>query len=333
MNPLRILGRDVAIDLGAASTQIYVKGKGIVLNEPSVVTRSLATGKVVAVGADPAPKGDILTVRPVSGGVPYDGDLTRHMLRHFLKKAHGHPFARPRMVIALPSDPTGIIGVTLRNMAYDLEARRVYLVHHGVAAAMGAGLPVKDASGNMVIDIGCDTTRIAVVSFGALVTARTIPVGGSDVTRALVAHIRRDHGLVITEAAAEEAKRGIGTAWKPLRRQAEVPAVDPYTGERRTVAISAELVYRATKTPVERIARAALDMVEGLSSDLALDIGDRGVVLTGGGSLLRGLTRRLRQELGIPVQRAERPVETVALGLGRCVDNLRRIPGELVTRL
>ncbi|WP_214323217.1 rod shape-determining protein [Nonomuraea sediminis] len=323
MNPLRLLGRDVAIDLGAASTQIYVKGKGIVLNEPSVVTRSLATGKVVAVGADPAPKGETLTVRPVSGGLPYDGDLTRHMLRHFLKKAHGHPFARPCMVIALPSDPTGIIGDALSNMAYDIEARRVYLVHHGMAAAMGAGLPVKEATGNMVIDIGCDTTRIAVVSCGAVVAARSLPVGGGDVTKALVALVRREHGLVITEAAAEDAKRR-----KPL----EVPAVDPYTGERRTVTISAELVSMATKTPAERIARAAADMVEGLSPDLALDIADRGAVLTGGGSLLRGLGKRLRQELGIPVQRAERPVESVALGLGRCVDDLRRIPGRLVIR-
>lgn len=323
MNPLRLLGRDVAIDLGAASTQIYVKGKGIVLNEPSVVTRSLATGKVVAVGADPAPKGETLTVRPVSRGLPFDADLARYMLRHFLKKAHGHPFARPRMVIALPSDPTGIIGDTLSNMAYDVEARRVYLVHHGMAAAMGAGLPVKDASGNMVIDIGCDTTRIAVVSCGAVVAARSLPVGGSDVTKALVALVRREHGLVITEAAAEDAKRR-----KPL----EVPAVDPYTGERRTVAISAELVSMAAKTPAERIARAATDMVEGLSPDLALDIADRGAVLTGGGSLLRGLSKRLRQEVGIPVQRAERPVESVALGLGRCVDDLRRIPGRLVSR-
>ncbi|WP_327090038.1 rod shape-determining protein [Nonomuraea sp. NBC_01738] len=329
---MRILGQDLALDLGSASTQIYVRKRGIVINEPSLVVRSGATGKLVGFGAEkPVQTGEDEpeAIRPVSGGVPVDKELTRRMLRHFLRKVHGHPWSRPRMVFALPSDATGMVRDLLQDLAYQAEARRVYLVQHGLAAALGAGVPVRDAAASMVIDVGCETTRIAVLSFGAVVCAATVQAGGADVNRALAAQIRRDHGLDIDEHAAELAKRSIGTAWKPVRRKASVRGHDPGGRGAAIVSISAEQVYEATKQPVRAIVRTAVRCVESCSGDLAADVADRGVVLTGGGALMRGLARRLRAELGVPVQRAERPIEAVALGLGRCVDDLGLIGKDL----
>ncbi|MBB5076641.1 rod shape-determining protein [Nonomuraea endophytica] len=326
MNPMRILGQDLALDLGAASTQIYARKRGIVINEPSLVVRCSTTGKVIGYGADtPAGTGpEPVAIRPVVGGVPADVDLTTRMIRHFLRKVHGHPFSRPRMVIALPADSTGFAGNALRDLAFQAEARRVYLVHHGLAAALGAGLPVREAAGNMIIDIGRDTTRIAVVSCASVVHAATVQSGGADVNRAIVAQVKHDHGLDITEQSAEVAKRGIGSAWRPVNRTASVRGVDR-SGRTGIVAISAGQVYEATRQTVTMIVRAAREVIERCSPDLAADVADRGAVLTGGGALMRGLARRLRLELEVPVQRAERPVETVALGLGRCVDDIGRI--------
>lgn len=323
---MRFLGKDLALDIGAASTQIYVRRRGIVLNEPSVVIKSGATGKVVAYGADTPTSADPVAIRPISGGMPVDSELTRRLIRHFLRKVHGHPFSKPRMVIALPDESAGLAGGVLRDMAFRAEARQVYLVQHGLAAALGAGLPVREPGGHMVIDIGCDTTRIAVLSCGTVVSAVTVQAGGAEVNRAIAAQVKRDRGLVIGDHAAELAKRQVGTAWKPQERHTDVHGHEPGTGRTGTVSISSAQIYHATRLPVSMIVRAAARTIEGCSPDLAADVAHRGAVLTGGGSLMRGLTDRLNAELGIPVRRAERPVEAVALGLGRCVDELGLLP-------
>ncbi|MFI6498866.1 rod shape-determining protein [Nonomuraea typhae] len=331
MNPMCVLGKDLALDLGAASTQIYVRRRGIVINEPSLVLRSGATGRVVGFGAETPKSPDPIAVRPVRRGVPADQDLTTRLIRHFLRKVHGHPFSRPRMVIALPADTTGRAGSLLRDMAFEAEARQVYLVHHGLAAALGVGLPVREATGNMIIDIGCDTTRIAVVSCGAVVCAATVQAGCGDVNRAIAARVNRELNVHLGEQAIEQAKRRIGSAWRPADQSATLYGGDD-SGRIGAVTITAAEIYEAIRQPVTMIVRAAAQILERCPPELATDVADRGAVLTGGGALMRGLARRIRLELGIPVQRADRPVEAVALGLGRCVDDLSLTRKELVTR-
>ncbi|GAA0915595.1 rod shape-determining protein [Nonomuraea longicatena] len=325
MNPMRILGHDLALDLGAASTQIYVRKRGIVLNEPSLVLRDESTGEVVGFGAEEPRTADSVAVCPVSRGVPTDHELTRRLIRHFLRKVHGHSFSRPRMVIALPADSTGLARDVLRDMAFEAEARQVYLVQHGLAAALGAGVQLGDPTAHMIVDLGCDTTRIAVVSRGSVVRAVTVHAGGRDVNRALIAQVRHEHHQVIGEHDAEQAKQRVGTAWKPSRARATVRGTDPETKGESVLLVTAEEVYRATRALVNTVVRAATRLIEECSPETAEDVTDHGATLTGGGALMHGLPDRLHAELGIPVQRAERPVEAVALGLGRCVDDFSLI--------
>ncbi|WP_433433357.1 rod shape-determining protein [Nonomuraea sp. CA-141351] len=316
---MSLLGRDLALDLGGASTRIYARGKGIVLDEPSAVMLDERTGKVIAYGAD-ATDGE--TYRPVSGGLPADGELTWRMVRHFLSKVHRRPFARPRLVMALPDTSTPIERTALSDVAFEADARRIVLVPHSLAAALGAGLPVDDVAGNMVIDIGRDSARIAVLSSGAAVSTTAVPGGGEAVDRAIVRLVEHEHGLLLDEHEAESAKRHIGAEWKPAHRHVTVHARDSETGHEREVQLPVQQIYEATRQPVEAIVRAAMETVERCPAELAADLGGRGAVLIGGGALLRGLARRLRASLRMPVRRAERPLECVALGLGRFVDDL-----------
>ncbi|GAA3230061.1 rod shape-determining protein [Nonomuraea helvata] len=316
---MSLLGRDLAVDLGGASTRIYARGKGIVLDEPSAVILDDRTGKVIAYGADAT---GAEACRPVSGGLPVDGELTRRMVRHFLSKVHRRPFARPRLVMALPDGCTPIERAALSDLAFEADARRVVLIPHSLAAALGAGLPVDSFAGHMVIDIGRDSARIAVLSSGAAVTTASVPGGGEAVNRAIVRLVEQEHGLLLDEHEAESAKRDIGTEWKPLDRHVTVRARDPDTGREREVRLPVQQVYEATRQPVEAIVRAAMETVERCPAELAADLGGRGAVLLGGGALLRGLARRLRASLKMPVRRAERPLECVAFGLGRFVDDM-----------
>jgi rod shape-determining protein MreB len=314
---MSLLGRDLAMDLGGASTRIYAKGRGIVLDEPSVVMRDKETGKVVRYGAEAANGTDGVTHWPISDGLPQDNELTRRMIRHFLRKVHRHPFSRPRLVMAMPDDFTPIERVALRDVAFEAEARRILLVRHALAAALGAGLPVGDSAGHMVIDIGRDAARIAVLSLGAVVASSRVAGGGDAVTRAVARVIEDELGLLPEECEAESAKRRAATEAQVLVR-----GRDPGTGEERTAPLPAQRIYEAAGQPVERIVRAAVDTVERCPPELAADLSERGAVLVGGGALLHGLGRRLRAGLRMPVRRAERPLECVALGLGRCVDDL-----------
>ncbi|KAB8193499.1 rod shape-determining protein [Nonomuraea phyllanthi] len=316
---MSLLGRDLAIDLGGASTRIYARGRGIVLDEPSAVTLDDRTGKVIAYGAD-VTSGP--TCRPVSGGLPADGELTRLMVRHFLGKVHRVPLARPRLVMALPDGSSPIERTALSDVAFEADARRIELIPHSFAAALGAGLPLGDCAGHMVIDVGRDSTRIAVLSSGAAVSTTAVPGGGEAVNRCIVRLVDREHGLVLDESEAEAAKRAAGTEWKPLNRHVTVRARDPGTGREHEVRLPVQEMYEASRQPIEAIVRAAMEAVEQCPAELAADLGERGAVLMGGGALLRGLARRLRASLGMPVRRVERPLECVALGLGRCVDDL-----------
>ncbi|MEQ4717682.1 rod shape-determining protein [Nonomuraea sp. B19D2] len=316
---MSLLGRDLAVDLGGTSTRIYARGKGIVLDEPSAVVLDDRTGKIIAYGAD-ATDGE--TCWPVSGGLPVDGELTRRMVRYFLSKVQRNPFARPRLVMALPDSSTPIERAALSDLAFEADARRIELIPHSLAAALGAGLPVDSFAGHMVIDIGRDSARIAVLSSGAAVATTAVPGGGEAVNRAIVRLVEHEHGLLLDVHEAESGKRRIGAEWEPLNRHVTMRARDPDTGQEREVRLPVQQVYEATRQPVEAIVRAAMDTVERCPAELAADLGGRGAVLIGGGALLRGLARRLRASLRMPVRRAERPLECVALGLGRFVDDL-----------
>ncbi|MEW9551333.1 rod shape-determining protein [Nonomuraea sp. NPDC050783] len=313
----------LGVDLGAARTRIYARRRGIVLDEPSAVVRDARTGRIVSYGAETGDDGHE-TCRPVSGGLPADDELTRLLVRHFLRRVHRRPFARPRLVMAVPEHATAIDRAALREVAYEAEARGLLLVPHGLAAALGAGVPVGDGAGWMVIDIGRDAARVAVLSHGAVVAAGTVPVGGRALTLAVARLVEREHGLLLDEDEVEAVKREHG----PPDRQVLVRGRDAETGRERAASLPVRLVREATRQPVETIAQAAVDTVERCPPELVADLGERGAVLVGGGALLRGLDRWLRVALRMPVRRAERPVESVALGLGRCVEDQ-----DLVNRL
>jgi rod shape-determining protein MreB len=319
---MSLLGRDLALDLGAAGTRIYVKGKGIVLDEPSAVARDAETGRVLGYGAEAAGGEYGETCWPVSDGLPADGELTRRLVRHFLRKVHRNPFTRPRMVMALPDGATAIDRVALRDLAFEVESRSLLLVPHAVAAAVGAGVPVKDEAGHMIIDIGRDSARIAVLSNGITVEFGTVPGGGRAVNRSIARLVEREHGLLLDENEAEAAKRCAGVDWKPLDRHVTVRGRDVESGRERAAPLPIQQIYEATRQPVDAVAEAAVGIVGRCPPELAADLGERGAVLVGGGALLRGLCRRLRAALWMPVRRAERPLECLALGLGACVDDL-----------
>ncbi|NRQ33842.1 rod shape-determining protein [Nonomuraea sp. NN258] len=319
---MSLFGRDLAMDLGTASTRIYAKGRGIVLSEPSAVWRDPLTGKVVGVGQEAASRADGETYWPVNGGLPIDGELTRRMIRHFLRKVHWHPFSRPRLVMAVPDHFTPMEQHALRDLGYEAEARRIVLVQHALAAALGAGLPVRDAAGHMIIDVGCASTRIGVVARGCVVAAGTAGGGGHAVNRAIVRLLDEEHDLLIDEQEAETVKRAAGPSGQDGDRRVTVRGHDRESGRESTVQVPVQEIYEAAGQPVDSIARAAMETVARCPAELAADLVERGAVLVGGGALLRGLGRRLRAGLGFPVRRAAHPQESVVLGLGRCVDDL-----------
>ncbi|MET7333790.1 rod shape-determining protein [Nonomuraea sp. NPDC005650] len=310
---MSLLGRDLAVDLGGARTRIYVRGKGIVLDEPSAVTIDARTGKIIGYGSDAT--GDE-TCWPVSGGLPADGDLARRMVRHFLGKVQRRPLARPRLVMALPDGATPIERAALRDVAYEAEARQIVLIPHSLAAALGAGLPVGDYVGGMVIDVGRDSARIAVLSGGEAVATTAVPSGGRAVNRAIARLVEHEHGHTLDEHEAETAKRHTG------QEDVTVRARNPETGNEHVVRLPVERIREAAAPTIESIVWAAMETVERCPAELTADLGERGTVLVGGGALLAGLAPRLRESLGMPVRQAEQPLECVALGLGACANDL-----------
>jgi rod shape-determining protein MreB len=333
-----LLGRDMAVDLGTANTLVYVRGKGVLVDEPSVVTVNDSTGELLAVGHDAkrmigrTPQG-ISAVRPLQDGVIADFEATEQMLRHFVARVHRRRyFAKPRMVICVPSRITAVEQRAVKEAGYQAGARRVYIVEEPMAAAIGAGLPVHRATGNMVVDVGGGTTEVAVISLGGIVTSLSVRTAGDALDRAISTWMKKEHALLLGEATAEEVKTTIGSAYPVFGDpDAEIRGRDLISGLPRTVSVTASEVRSALEEPIHAIIDAVRVTLDQTPPELAGDIMDRGIVLTGGGALLRGLDERLRHETGMPVHVAEDPLTSVARGAGRCVEEFDALRQVLVT--
>jgi rod shape-determining protein MreB len=325
-------GRDMAVDLGTANTLVFIRGRGIVLFEPSVVAFSEETGRVQAVGAEarrmigrtPA---TIRATRPLRHGVIADFEITEQMLRHFITKAGGSRFAFARVVLCVPSGITDVERRAVDEATRAAGARAVYLIEEPMAAAIGANLPVADAVASMVIDIGGGTTEVAVIALGGMVVWESIRIGGYEMDDAIVDYVKNVHKLLIGQETAETAKIAIGSAWEldGELEDAQVAGRDLVTGLLRRVKLSPSDVRRAMEQPVNRIVTAVKETLERTPPELAADLGERGIVLAGGGALLRGIDEKLRHEVGLPVQRVESPLTCVAEGAGRSLDELETL--------
>ena len=321
-------GRDMAVDLGTANTLVYVRGRGIVLSEPSVVAIDHASGEVHAVGVEAKrmlgrTPGTISAIRPLKDGVIADFDVTEQMLRHFIQKVHQHRFAHPRVVVCVPSGVTGVEKRAVEEATRNAGARDAYLIEEPMAAAIGAGLPVSEPTGNMVVDVGGGTTEVAVISLGGIVVSVSLRLGGDEMDEAIISHVKREYKLLIGNQTAEEIKLEVGSAFRLKEEvQAEVRGRDMLTGLPKTVIISSEEVRHALEEPVSQIVDAIKTTLDKTPPELAADIMDRGIVLAGGGALLTGLDERLRHETQMPVQLAESPLTCVAVGSGRSLELL-----------
>ncbi|HEY6583357.1 MAG TPA: rod shape-determining protein [Gaiellaceae bacterium] len=321
-------GRDMAVDLGTANTLVYVRGRGIVLSEPSVVAIDHASGEVHAVGVEAKrmlgrTPGTISAIRPLKDGGIADFDVTEQMLRHFIQKVHQHRFAHPRVVVCVPSGVTGVEKRAVEEATRNAGARDAFLIEEPLAAAIGAGLPVSEPTGNMIVDVGGGTTEVAVISLGGIVVSVSLRVGGDEMDEAIISHTKREYKLLIGNQTAEEIKLEVGSAHRMRDEvQAEVRGRDMLTGLPKTVIISSEEVRHALEEPVSQIVDAIKSTLDKTPPELAADIMDRGIVLAGGGALLTGLDERLRHETQMPVQLAESPLTCVAVGSGRSLELL-----------
>ena len=335
-NNLSFIGRDMAVDLGTANTLVYVRGRGIVLNEPSVVAINSNTGGILAVGAEAKKMigrtpGNIVAIRPLKDGVIADFDTTERMLRYFIQKVHKRRhLAKPRLVVCVPSGITGVEQRAVKDAGYAAGARKVYIIEEPMAAAIGAGLPVHEPTGNMVVDIGGGTTEVAVISLGGIVTSLSIRVGGDELDASIINYVK--NSLMLGERTSEEIKMAIGSAFPaPDEPHAEIRGRDLVSGLPRTVVVTAEEIRRAIDEPVNAIVDAVKTTLDRTPPELSGDIMDRGIVLTGGGALLSGLDERLRHETGMPIVIAEDPLDCVALGSGKCVEEFEALQQVLIS--
>ncbi|MBF0187214.1 MAG: rod shape-determining protein [Magnetococcales bacterium] len=323
---------DMAIDLGTANTLVYVRGRGVVLSEPSVVAiheSSRGVRKVLAVGNEAKrmlgrTPGNIIATRPMRDGVIADFTVTEAMLKHFIRKVHKRRlFYSPRIIVCVPFGATPVERRAIRESADSAGAREVFLIEEPMAAAIGAGLPVTDASGSMVVDVGGGTTEVAIISLGGIVYSRSIRVGGDKMDEAIVAHVRRKYSLLIGEGTAETIKIQIGSAHPlPERLEVEVKGRDLVNGVPKHQIIADPEILEALAEPINAIVEGVRVALERTPPELAADIVDRGIVLTGGGALLRGLDTLLAEETGLPVIIAEDPLSCVVMGSGRALEEL-----------
>ena len=326
---LGLFSNDIGIDLGTANTLVYVKGQGIVLREPSVVAVRSGTSQVLAVG-DEAKRmlgrtpGNIVAVRPLKDGVIADFEMTESMLRHFITKVHNRKWVRPRVVIAVPSGITEVEKRAVKESAAHAGAREVYLIEEPMAAAIGVGLPVQDAAGNMIIDIGGGTTEVALISLSGIVFSRSVRVAGDELDEAIAGYMKRAYNLMIGERTAEEIKIKIGSAY-PVEKETsmEVKGRDLVAGLPKTLTITSQEVREALLEPISTIVESVRVTLERCPPELSADLVDRGLVLAGGGALLRGLDKLLQEETGLPVHVAEDPLSAVAEGTGRMLNELK----------
>jgi rod shape-determining protein MreB len=319
-------GRDMAVDLGTANTLVYVRGRGIVLSEPSVVAVDSHSGSVHAVGVEAKrmlgrTPGTITAIRPLKDGVIADFDITERMLRHFIEKVHQNRWAHPRVVVCVPSGVTGVEKRAVEEACLSAGARQAYLIEEPMAAAIGAGLPVSEPTGSMVVDVGGGTSEVAVISLGGIVVSQSIRVGGDEMDEALIAHCKHQHKLLIGTQTAEEVKLELGSATPlPEEIKTEIRGRDLVSGLPKTVMLSSEEVRVAMEEPLSQIIGALKDTLDRTPPELAADIMDRGVTLAGGGALLQGMEQRLRDETQMPAQLADSPLTCVAVGSGRSLE-------------
>jgi len=336
-NPLAI-GRDIAIDLGTANTLVYVRGQGIVLNEPSVVAIDTRDGRPVAVGWEAKrmlgrTPGHIKAVRPLKDGVIADFDVCEKMLRYFIQRISNSRWSKPRMVICVPSGITGVEQRAVQEAAEYAGARKpVHIIEELMAAAIGADLPVHEPSGNMIVDIGGGTTEVAVISLGGIVVAQSVRVAGDEIDASISQYIRTQFSLDIGENTAEEIKIQMGSAW-PLEQEltADVGGRDTLSGLTKTIELTSENVREAIAEPIAAIIDAVKSTLDRTPPELAADIMDRGIHLSGGGALIAGLTTRMTHETGMPCYIAPDPLYAVAIGSGRALENIEAMRGMMQT--
>jgi rod shape-determining protein MreB len=324
---LGLFSNDLAIDLGTANTLVYAKGRGIISSEPSVVAVDTERNRVRAVGKEAKSMlgrtpGSIRAVRPLRDGVIADFEIAEAMLRYFIRKAHNRSnLLRPRIVISVPSGITEVEKRAVRESAMSASAREVYLIEEPMAAAIGAGLPITEPSGNMIVDIGGGTTEVAIISLAGIVYANSVRMGGDKMDEAILNYVKRKYNLLIGERTAERIKIEIGTAWPTDESQTMlVKGRDLVAGVPKTLEINTEDVREALVEPINAIVEAAKVALERTPPELAADIADKGIVLTGGGALIKNLDILLREETGLPIMLAEDPFTAVVMGCGRCLD-------------
>ena len=332
-NPLS-LGRDLAIDLGTANTLIYVRGQGIVLDEPSVVAINVNDGKPVAVGLEAKrmmgrTPNHIKAIRPLKDGVIADFEVCEKMLRYFIQKVHASKWSKPRMVICVPSGITGVEQRAVQDAAEYAGARKpVHIIEEPMAAAIGADLPVHEPSGNMVVDIGGGTTEVAVISLGGIVTSQSVRVAGDELDDAILQYVKKEFSLAIGDRTAEEIKIQMGSAW-PMEEEltADIRGRDLVSGLPRTIQLTTEHVREALAEPVAAIVDAVKTTLDKTPPELAADIMEDGITVTGGGALLGGLDERLAHETGMPIRIAHEPLYSVVVGSGRALENIDAMRG------
>jgi len=333
-----LFGRDIAVDLGTANTLVYVRGKGIVLNEPSVVAINIKDGRPLAVGAEAKrmigrTPSNIQAIRPLKDGVIADFEICEKMLRYFIHKVSQSKMGKPRMVICVPIGITGVERRAVQEAAEYAGARKpAYIIEEPMAAAIGAGLPVHEPAGNMVVDIGGGTTEVAVISLGGIVTSRSIRVGGDEMDEAIIAYIKKQYSVALGERTSESIKMTLASAY-PLEEElrAEIKGRDLVTGLPKTISVTTEEIRAAIAEPINAIVDAVKVTLDNTPPELAADIMDQGIVLTGGGALLAGLDHRLHDETGMPIVVAKNPLQCVALGSGQCLEEFEALKQVLIT--
>jgi rod shape-determining protein MreB len=328
-NILGLFSNDLAIDLGTANTLVFVKGKGIVCDEPSVVVIRKDNKKTIAVGAEAKKMlgktpTNLMAIRPMKDGVIADFDATGEMLKYFIAKVHNRrSFVSPRIIIGVPSGITQVEQRAVKDAAQASGAREVYLIEEPMAAAIGAGLPITEPSGNMIVDIGGGTTEVAVISLAGIVYSKSVKIAGDKMDEAIIQHIKRNYNLLVGERTAEWIKISIGNAFPDMEPQTmDIKGRDLVTGIPRVLQINSDEVREAIAEPVHAIVEAIKVTLERTPPELAGDIVDKGIVLAGGGALLRGLDRLIREETGLPVTIADDPLSCVVLGSGKALDEL-----------
>ncbi len=332
-NVLGLFSNDMGIDLGTANTLIHVKGLGIVLSEPSVVAVHVGSRKVLAVGAEAkrmlgrTPK-DIVAIRPMRDGVIADFEIVEEMLRYFIKKVHNRRvFVRPRMVIGIPSGITEVEKRAVKESAEQAGAREVYLIEESFAAAIGANVPIQEPAGNMVIDIGGGTTEVSVISLGGMVISNSIRIGGNEFDETLIQYVKKEHGLIIGERTAEIVKIKLGVAYIEKEKKSETMEIrgrDAATGLPRIHEMDSSEIRDCFNEPLNQILDLVKDTLDQTPPELAADIVERGIIMTGGGSLLKGFPKLLSRETGVPVILAENPLHCVVLGTGKFLEETNK---------